>query len=84
MRTNKLYLIDLTGLGFTDLNGRTSFLIGEERPYVEAFDIWREPYYKLEKGPGQAGKKPSSDKLAGKKLPADQPTKKENRPPWRH
>ncbi|KAI9039398.1 P-loop containing nucleoside triphosphate hydrolase protein [Aspergillus affinis] len=77
VRTNKLYLVDLAGLGFTDPNSRTSCLIDEESPYVEAFNLWRAPYKNPEKASEQAAKTPSSDKPAGKRPPSDF-TKKEN------
>ncbi|KNG86317.1 hypothetical protein ANOM_005216 [Aspergillus nomiae NRRL 13137] len=69
-RTNKLYLIDLADLDFT--NPETSYPIDEESPYVEAFNIWRAPYSKSEKG-SKSGRMP----------PSGQSTKKANRPPWR-
>ncbi|RAL03492.1 uncharacterized protein BO80DRAFT_488488 [Aspergillus ibericus CBS 121593] len=56
-RTNKLYLIDLEGLAFTDPTSSTSFPVDEESPFVEAFNIWRAPYRKPEEGP--SGKQPT-------------------------
>ncbi|OJJ67635.1 hypothetical protein ASPBRDRAFT_660910 [Aspergillus brasiliensis CBS 101740] len=53
-RTNKLYLVDLDALGFSDPDSSTSFPIDEESPYVEAFNIWREPYSKHEQEPESA------------------------------
>ncbi|OJI88500.1 hypothetical protein ASPTUDRAFT_61120 [Aspergillus tubingensis CBS 134.48] len=70
-RTDKLYLVDLDGLGFSDPNSSTSFPIDEESPYMEAFNIWRAPYSKPEQDP-----KPGVP-------PPDQPTKKENQRPTR-
>lgn len=70
-RTNKLYLVDLDGLGFSDPTSSTSFPIDEESPYVEAFNIWRAPYSKPEQDP-----KPGVP-------PPYQPTKKENQRPTR-
>ncbi|OJJ95111.1 hypothetical protein ASPACDRAFT_1908436 [Aspergillus aculeatus ATCC 16872] len=82
--TKKLYLVDLTHLRGTDPASKTSFPIDEESPYVETFNIWRAPYRKPQERPKEASKAPprSGDKSAGKKS-SDQPTKKENRPPWR-
>lgn len=61
VRTDKLYLVDLAGLGFTDPNSRSSFPIDEESPYVEAFNIWRAPYRKPEEPTSmKAGKTPAS------------------------
>ncbi|KAH8430855.1 uncharacterized protein LDX57_008519 [Aspergillus melleus] len=81
VRTNKLYLVDLAGLGFTDPNGRTSLPIDEDSPYVAAFNIRRPPYQGPEKAPEQAGKSPSSGKPAGTNPPSDPSAKKENKPP---
>ncbi|GKZ32311.1 hypothetical protein AbraIFM66950_001627 [Aspergillus brasiliensis] len=53
-RTNNLYLVDLVALGFSDPDSSTSFPIDEESPYVEAFNIWREPYSKHEQDPESA------------------------------
>ncbi|PYI05176.1 hypothetical protein BO78DRAFT_346135 [Aspergillus sclerotiicarbonarius CBS 121057] len=72
-RTNKLYLIDLEGLGFIDPTSRTSFPVDEESPYVEAFNIWRAPYRKVEKEP-ESGKGMAS---------YNRSTKMKSRPPWR-
>ncbi|KAK6837261.1 hypothetical protein RU639_001358 [Aspergillus parasiticus] len=41
---DKLYLVDLTFIGFTDPNSETSIPIEEDNMYVEAFNIWRYPY----------------------------------------
>ncbi|RAK74669.1 uncharacterized protein BO72DRAFT_450546 [Aspergillus fijiensis CBS 313.89] len=87
VRTNKLYLVDLTHLRETDPTAATSFPIDEESPYVEAFNLWRAPYRKPETGSrGGGSQAPRSDTSAGnRKAPSsDQLTKKENRPPWRH
>lgn len=83
VRTDKLYLIDLADLEFTDPNSYKSPPIDEESPYVEAFNIWRAPYQKPERVPEQAGNLPSSKRPVGKNPPSDN-IKKENRPPWRH
>ena len=84
-QTNKLYLMDLAALDFTD--PKTSFAIDEESPYVEAFNIWRAPYSKPAKGPTSGGMPPDStrekDPKPGRMPPSDQFTKKENKPPWR-
>ncbi|RAK97939.1 uncharacterized protein BO80DRAFT_179776 [Aspergillus ibericus CBS 121593] len=48
-RTNRLYLIDLEGLAYTDSTSSTSFPVDEESPFVEAFNIWRAPYRKPER-----------------------------------
>ncbi|PYH84650.1 hypothetical protein BO82DRAFT_329390 [Aspergillus uvarum CBS 121591] len=84
--TNKLYLVDLTHLRGTDPTSKTSFPIDEESPYVEAFNLWRAPYRKPQQGPKEASMAPPrlGDKSAGRTQSSDQPTKKENRPPWRH
>ncbi|EHA25760.1 hypothetical protein ASPNIDRAFT_43826 [Aspergillus niger ATCC 1015] len=67
-QTNKLYLVDLDCLGFSDPDSSTSFPIDEESPYVEAFNIWRAPYSKPEQDP-----KPAIP-------PPNQPTKIESAP----
>ncbi|KAB8275388.1 hypothetical protein BDV30DRAFT_236755 [Aspergillus minisclerotigenes] len=41
---DKLYLVGLTFLGFTDPNSETSIPVEEDNIYVEAFNIWRYPY----------------------------------------
>lgn len=81
--TNKLYLVDLAGLGPTDPNSRTSFPIDEESPYVEAFNLWREPYGKPEKDPGETRNAPPSDDPV-KKPPPEKMALNESRPPDRY
>ena len=41
---DKLYLVDLTFIGFTDPKSETSIPVEEDNVYVEAFNIWRYPY----------------------------------------
>ncbi|PLB53284.1 hypothetical protein P170DRAFT_351400 [Aspergillus steynii IBT 23096] len=85
VHTNKLYLVDLAGLGFTDPDDNTSFPIDEESPYVEAFNLWREPYHKVDEGSEEAGETPSPDKrVVEKSHDPTRPVKKQKRPPWRH
>ncbi|RAH55258.1 hypothetical protein BO85DRAFT_499031 [Aspergillus piperis CBS 112811] len=67
-RADRLYLVDLAGLGYT--NSATSYPIDEESPYVTAFNIWRKEYSKPKRTP-KSGDIPLSH----------QPIKKENQPP---
>lgn len=67
-RADRLYLVDLAGLGYT--NSATSYPIDEESPYVTAFNIWRKEYPKPKRTP-KSGDIPFSH----------QPIKKENQPP---
>ncbi|KAE8402541.1 hypothetical protein BDV37DRAFT_272842 [Aspergillus pseudonomiae] len=58
---DKLYLVDLTFIGFTDPNSETSIPVTEDNVYVEAFNIWRYPYEE----PPQAPRPPlSGDEIA--------------------
>ncbi|OGM40622.1 hypothetical protein ABOM_010715 [Aspergillus bombycis] len=41
---DKLYLVDLTFIGFTDPNSETSIPVREDNVYGEAFNIWLYPY----------------------------------------
>ncbi|KAE8332993.1 hypothetical protein BDV39DRAFT_199342 [Aspergillus sergii] len=49
---DKLYLVDLTFIGFTDPNSETAIPV--DNIYVEAFNIWRYPYGESPQSPSLA------------------------------
>ncbi|KNG79960.1 hypothetical protein ANOM_011651 [Aspergillus nomiae NRRL 13137] len=72
---DKLYLVELTFIGFTDPNSETSIPVTQDNVYVEAFNIWRYPYEE----PPQAPQSPLSTQSL---YPAQsQDRSKENAPP---
>ncbi|OJJ77948.1 hypothetical protein ASPBRDRAFT_113408 [Aspergillus brasiliensis CBS 101740] len=74
-RADRLYLMDLAGLGYT--NSATSYPIDEESPYVTAFNLWWKEYLRSKRDP-ESSEIPVSPQPI--KMP-HQPNKKENKPP---